>query len=153
MLILCGPTIVESCGVAQPLFDYYEKTYFQRAIRDGCYCSYPRQTFYDLIGRLVDAMFHLDGVNYGDLTKLQINKYQRKIIFGKYGFDLLYLFMPIDFPSEHEVLVSPLKRQSCTAELERWLWAKDAWKDPETINMVPDYISNKLSEINKAIKQ
>jgi hypothetical protein len=148
MLLLCGFDISSDCRFSQPLYDYYEKIFFRNAVNDGCFISFPQETFPYLIGRLLDAMYHLDGVNYFDLSTPQIKKYQREVMRGNYGIDFLCLFSPIEQPSGKGELTNPHKIQRCMAEFEMWRWAESAWLKPKSRNQIPDYISDNFPKFN-----
>ncbi len=144
IFLLSGFDIFCNMGIAQPLFDYYERTFLSKSIYEGCFISFPPVKYRYLIGRLLDAMHNLEDVNYHKLSKVDINKYQKKILSADYGFDYLYLFKPIEIPSSTTLILDDPKVKRYQAALGLWKWADTAWLNPSSRNTIPDHVWDKF---------
>jgi len=125
MLVLTGGEL-QGHGIGRPLHEFYELRILPLGELRGLRYSLIGVAFWELIGWLSHALYHLDGVKLSTLTQEQTCRLEQRILSGEYGFDYFYLLNPVSLPVDLSLPVDHPLGQLWVAEQNLRFWALNA---------------------------
>lgn len=150
MLLLMGFTL-SGHGLARPLYDYYEANILPLGEYNGLYKSYKGLDFRYLIGRLANALYHIEGFKPESLISMGNLEQMLKIMSFCYGFDYLELFRPVETFVDDHSFTQELATNYWNAQQELRLWACEAFLSPEESRSLPVDLMKNVTTSREAL--
>lgn len=152
MLVLTGGEL-QGHGIGRPLHEFYESRILPLGALRGLRYSQFGVPFRELIGWLLHALYHLEGVNLSQLIHDQIRRYEQRIMSGDYGFDYFFLLNPIMRPIDPSLYMEHPLAQLWVAEQNVRLWALNACRNWTKERFPPDKLLIALGEARRMAEQ
>ena len=155
MLLLTGQDFYAH-GIAQALYDFYELYILPLGIHKGFYYSYSNADFLYLVGRLSDALYHIEGISVYQMSNLERKQYEQRILGWNYGFDYFEMFKPARIALDSIVRESNEFQQYLQAQTNVRDWAINAYYKERSIpyqeRYVPDILEQELQKSQEAFE-